>query len=175
MHRMTAPSQPSPPRVGRLIPLAILAVLVLALMPIGPGVAGSSPGVPPVPGVVVQEFDAPEHRYAPGHRGVDLRAEPGTTVRAVRGGVIAWSGPVAGTVYVTIDHGGGLSTTYGGVSSMVGIGDHVGAGHTLGSVASGRTHLDWGARLRERAGFRYIDPMLLLQTLRPVLIAPTQT
>ena len=53
------------------------------------------PGVVrPVPGDVVQGF-SPQGSYA-GHWGIDLAAEVGTPVRAVRSGVVTFAGPVAG-------------------------------------------------------------------------------
>lgn len=130
-------------------------------------------GVRPVDGPVVRGFSAPPSPYGAGHRGVDLRARPGERVRAVRAGRVAFVGVVAGTGWVTIDHGGGLSTTYGDVLGSVEVGARLRAGEVLGTVADGAVHLDWGARIfRPRGPHRYLDPLLLLVRLRPVLVAP---
>ena len=51
----------------------------------------------PPPHQVIAPFDAPEHRYGPGHRGIDIAAPvAGAAVRAVAPGTIRFSGMVAG-------------------------------------------------------------------------------
>jgi murein DD-endopeptidase MepM/ murein hydrolase activator NlpD len=136
------------------------ALLVVALVVSGGadgGAAGRSAAVAPVGGPVVRHFDAPAHPYGPGHRGVDLAAEEGEVVRSALAGTVAFSGTVAGTGWVTVDHGGGLATTYGPLSGRVDAGSAVRAGDVLGVIAQGE-HLDWGARLDGD----YVDPLKLL-------------
>ena len=135
-------------------------------------VAVEQAGVRPVPGAVVRPFHPPPHPYGPGHRGVDLAASGGAPVRSVRAGDVSWTGAVAGTSYVTIDHGGGLSTTYAEVVPAVANGDHVGPGQVIGHLAAGRDRLDWGARWDHEGQRTYVDPLLLLDALRPVLVPP---
>lgn len=148
----------------------VSTVLLAALVLLGP--APVVEAVRPVEGPVVRAFDPPLHRFGPGHRGVDLAAAPGQLVRVVRSGTVTWAGPVAGRRYVTVDHGAGLSTTYGGVQPSVRVGTRVVTGQTIGTVAPARRHLDWGARV-DRSGRRtYVDPLLLLAELRPRLVAP---
>lgn len=144
-----------------------------AFAAVADGVATAS--VRPVPGAVVRPFDPPAHRYGAGHRGVDLAAASGTPVRAVRRGQVTWSGRIDGTGWITLDHGGGLSTTYGDVETSLTIGADVRAGQMLGRLAPGRSHLDWGARWEHDGGRDYLDPMLLLADLRPVLVAPADS
>ena len=67
---------------------------------------------------VVRGFDAPEHDYGPGHRGVDLAARPGEPVRAAVAGTVAFAGSVAGRGVVSIDHGA-FRTTYEPVVARV--------------------------------------------------------
>ncbi len=114
--------------------------------------------VRPVPGAVVRPFDPPDHPYGPGHRGVDLAAAPGDAVRAVLAGDVTFAGDVAGVGWVTVDHGGGLSTTYGPVTATATAGQHVVAGARVAALSDGATHLDWGARLHGA----YLDPLDLL-------------
>jgi murein DD-endopeptidase MepM/ murein hydrolase activator NlpD len=121
----------------------------------------------PVEGIVTRPFDAPAHPYGPGHRGVDLAAAPGAPVRSAAAGTVTFSGPVAGTRWVTVAHGGGLDTTYGPLQPGVVAGQRVRAGQRLGWLSPGAGHLDWGARL----GGRYIDPLTLLGRWR-VHLAP---
>ena len=132
----------------------------------------SSASVRPVDGAVVRRFDPPAHRFAAGHRGVDLAATGGQVVRSVRAGTVRWAGAVAGTGYVTVDHGGGLTTTYGDVEPLLAVGARITAGTPVAAVKDGRSHLDWGARWDHGGRRHYLDPLLLLERLRPVLVAP---
>lgn len=146
---------------------SLVAGVVLAASPAV--VAGAAPAtsqavehglaVAPVAGTVQREFDPPASRYGPGHRGVDLAATPGEPVVAAIGGVVSFSGAVANIGWVTVDHGGGLSTTYGPLEPRaVTRGERISRGALLGFVADGAAHLDWGARLEGE----YVDPLALL-------------
>ena len=59
---------------------------------------------------VVGKYDAPKQQWLPGHRGVDLLADPQEAIVAPADGVIAFSGNVGGKAVVTIRHGGDLSS-----------------------------------------------------------------
>lgn len=148
---------------------ALTATLLLAALPV-PAAPGES--VRPVPGEVVASFAPPPTPYGPGRRGVRLAAEPGEAVRAVRSGRVAFAGPVAGTPWVTVDHGGGLATSYGPVAPLVAVGQQVAAGALLGrlvedaEVGSAQAGLHWGARVQSA----YIDPLELLGAWRPTLL-----
>lgn len=161
----------------RLLAFLLVVVAVLWGATAAPAQRRDAPGPPPpaqravvlpVEGPLVQLFRAPAHRYGPGHRGVDLGAWPGTPVRAALPGVVAYSGVVAGAGWITLDHGGGLETTYGVLDPrQVVAGRRVGAGDVLGRVAPGRAHVDWGVRLDGD----YIDPLTLLGRWRVHLAA----
>ncbi len=102
---------------------SLLVIAVVAdrrCVPCGPAAAdGSEPWTWPLPGHdVSQRFDKPASAYGPGHRGVDLAASAGDTVRAVAAGRVAFVGSVAGTPVVTIEHGDERST-YQPVSSRL--------------------------------------------------------
>lgn len=120
----------------------------------------------PAPGGVQRSFEPPLGPYAAGHRGVDLAAAAGDEVRAALPGVVRFAGRVGGAGWVTVDHGGGLETTYGRLDPVsVRAGRRVGAGQVLGRLAPGAVHVDWGARLDGR----YIDPLGLLGPWEPYL------
>ncbi|MCT1459696.1 peptidoglycan DD-metalloendopeptidase family protein [Aestuariimicrobium sp. p3-SID1156] len=115
----------------------------------------------PVGGGVTRPFEQPEHRYASGHRGVDLAAPEGSTVRAAAAGTVGFLGRVAGRPVLVVEHGNGIQTTYEPVIASVTSGDKVQAGQALGVLASGGGHsgsLHWG--LKEKGD--YLDPMLHL-------------
>lgn len=147
--------------------LGLVLLLVLAALLARPGAAAAAPREPVVPGGrwplagaprVVRAFDAPAHRYAAGHRGVDLAGRVGTPVLAALAGRVAFAGVVAGRGVVSVDTGG-LRTTYEPVAAQVRSGDAVAAGAPLGVLTEG-THcgepcLHWGLRVGED----YLDPL----------------
>ncbi|NLE97331.1 MAG: M23 family metallopeptidase, partial [Propionibacterium sp.] len=71
--------------------MRVLAVIALALwlaaLPALPTRADDALRLePPVQGAVLRGFEIGPTKYAPGHRGVDLRASPGGQVRAAAEG-----------------------------------------------------------------------------------------
>jgi murein DD-endopeptidase MepM/ murein hydrolase activator NlpD len=119
----------------------------------------------PVQGPVTRRFDPPGSPYGSGHRGIDIAVPLGTEVLAAKEGVVAFAGPVAGGLYVSVDHPDGVRTTYSWLSEVsVRAGDEVERGDVLGRSGPGHPgvdppHLHLGARL----GSVYLDPMLLLE------------
>jgi murein DD-endopeptidase MepM/ murein hydrolase activator NlpD len=117
---------------------------------------------------VVRPFDPPPEPWLPGHRGVDLAASPDAQVLAAGSGMVAFAGRVAGRGVVSVDHRGGLRTTYEWVTAVVHAGDEVALGSPLGALEAGHPHcaaaacLHWGLR----RGTVYLDPLLLLKPLR---------
>jgi murein DD-endopeptidase MepM/ murein hydrolase activator NlpD len=119
----------------------------------------------PVDGPVIRGFDPPTQPYGSGHRGIDIAAQPGTPVRAAEDGVVAFAGPIGGSLFVSIDHPDGIRTTYSWLSTVaVHRGDAVTRGAIVGTTGPGHpgvepSHLHFGARLGEE----YIDPMIFLE------------
>jgi murein DD-endopeptidase MepM/ murein hydrolase activator NlpD len=117
----------------------------------------------PVDGPVVRPFERPTTVYGPGHRGVDLGAEPGTAVRAAERGRVHHAGQVAGVVWVSIDHRDGVRTSYGPITGLqVRAGDEVERGALLGVLAAsdhGDPERDSGLHLGARRDGEYLDPM----------------
>jgi murein DD-endopeptidase MepM/ murein hydrolase activator NlpD len=131
----------------------------------GPGTAAVG-WTAPLPGElrVTRPFDPPAHTYGPGHRGADLGGAPGSPVLAAGDGVVVFAGMVAGRPVVSVDHAGGLRTTYEPVAPSVGGGQPVSRGSPLGTLLPGHAGcpvdacLHWGLR----RGETYLDPMELL-------------
>jgi hypothetical protein len=119
----------------------------------------------PVP-TVRTPFRAPEHPYGPGHRGVDLAAQPGQAVLAAREGSVVFAGPVAGRGVVSVQHADGLRTTYEPVEPLVVAGPVIARGDVLGLLEPGHAGcpdpacLHWGVR---RGHLDYLDPLVLLR------------
>ncbi len=126
---------------------------------------------PPVdPVLVTRDFDPPAQPWQPGHRGMDLRAWPGSPVRASGPGRITFAAPLAGRGVVVVDHGW-VRTTYEPVAAQVRVGQPVAPGTVLGRVAPGTGHCGTGEclHLGLRQGRDYLDPDLLWRG-RAVLI-----
>lgn len=136
----------------RSIGLISVAVVVL----LGGGTAAAGAALPSSPGgflkpleysVVTQGFGCtgfaaePVDRACPGghwHSGIDLAAPPGTPVHATLAGVARVLLDAGGYgLHVILDHGGGLSSLYGHLSSVtVTTGQYVVAGEVIGAVGS---------------------------------------
>ncbi|WP_313047575.1 M23 family metallopeptidase [Nonomuraea jabiensis] len=112
---------------------------------------------------VLRRFTPPPEPWLAGHRGIDLAAPPSTPVLAAGSGTVRFAGPVGGKGVVTVEHEGGLRTTYLPVKASVRRGQPVAPGSRLGVVETSEDHcrescLHWGLR----RGTHYLDPLLLL-------------
>ncbi|MEU6642297.1 M23 family metallopeptidase [Saccharomonospora sp. NPDC046836] len=124
---------------------------------------------------VVRPFDAPEQQpYGPGHRGVDLAAGDGQQVLAAGAGYVVFAGDVAGRGVMSVEHDGGLRTTYEPVQPMLATGDQVSQGQPIGTVVAGHPEctatacLHWGVR----RGEEYLDPLRLVVTYGALRLKP---
>ncbi|WP_229874938.1 murein hydrolase activator EnvC family protein [Amycolatopsis deserti] len=179
-------------RTRRLLGIVLVSAGLLAGLPVVGGAAprGSAAAVPeaavrreldprfgwplsPRP-VVVRPFQEPSGPYGPGHRGVDLAAAPGQQVLAAGPGVVVFAGLVAGRPVVSIDHDGGLRTTYEPVAPTVPAGTQVWRGQPIGVVEAGHPRcpveacLHWGVR----RGEEYLSPLPLVQTSSAIRLKP---
>src|SRR5687768_5870073 len=113
--------------------IAFVGLLVMNASPVG----ATEWLIPPVDGPIAERFDPPDSHWGPGHRGIDYAVPPGTAVRAAGTGTVTFAGPVAATVAVTIDHGGGMETTYTDLGdALVVAGQTVTQGHVIGHSAA---------------------------------------
>jgi murein DD-endopeptidase MepM/ murein hydrolase activator NlpD len=115
----------------------------------------------PVVGPVIRGFDPPDSPYGSGHRGIDIAVAVGTPVRAAAVGAVTFAGPVGGRLFLTIDHGGGLESTYSWMDSLAARqGDIVIEGQVIGRSGTGHPgevvpHLHFGVKLADV----YVDPL----------------
>ena len=156
----------------RIWSLPVLVLLVGLLAPQQQAGVGNAPRSPlgsgtwswPVHGPVIRGFDPPETPYGAGHRGIDVAVALGTTVRAPESGVVTFAGKVGGDLFATLDHGGGLASTYSWLSStLVRKGDVVARGQPIATSGLGHDgslvpHLHLGVKLDGS----YVDPLLYL-------------
>ena len=106
--------------------------------PAASGGGGSSKGASkagliwPVSGSVTSGFGP---RWGRMHTGIDISAGTGTPIKAAKGGTVISAGGNGGYgLAVIIDHGGGLSTLYGHMSSIAVSGGSVSQGEVIGKV-----------------------------------------
>jgi murein DD-endopeptidase MepM/ murein hydrolase activator NlpD len=129
----------------------------------------------PLSGVptVISPFAPGPYRWSAGHRGVDVAGTAGETVTAAGPGVVSFAGRVAGRGVVSVQHPGGLRTTYEPVEPRVRAGAALGLGTAIGVLEAAGSHcmrvcLHWGL-LR---GERYLDPLSLMRSSRPPVLLP---
>lgn len=115
----------------------------------------------PVTGPVIRGFDPPASPFGSGHRGIDIAAPAGSVAVAPAAGRVSFAGPVGGRLFLTIDHGGGLESTFSWVSALlVRRGDPVAQGQPVVRTGGGHTgdlvaNLHLGVKLDDA----YVDPL----------------
>ena len=191
---------------GWRLPVLVLLLTLAALLPVaGPAAiaaigngegpvtvptstaAPDPPRVPglwmPVAGAVVRGFDTRAGPYGPGHRGIDISAPVGATVRAPAAGRIGFAGPVAGTTWVSLVVAPDVRVTLGPLLDPVTAGrvpsraplGRVGPGHRAGPAGGAGSGLGPTLHLSVRVDGVYVDPLAyLIDRPRPRL-APLPT
>lgn len=142
--------------------IAVVAVLASAASAV-PAVALQRDGPvfrPPVEAPVADPFRPPEDRYGPGNRGIEYDTLPGQIVRAAATGTVSFAGAVAGSLYVTVDHGDGLVSSYSYLLRVsVRAGGRVSQGQVI-AIAGDRLH--FGVRVNGS----YVDPATFIGVRR---------
>ena len=114
--------------------------MIWALLPLLLGATWVSP----VATTSVQASFVPAEAYGSGHRGLDLTAQPGSSIRAVADGRVALARLVAGKpvmVLVVDDPASGqIRVTYEPVDPTVAAGELVRAGQLIGTLAGSGGH-----------------------------------
>jgi murein DD-endopeptidase MepM/ murein hydrolase activator NlpD len=144
----------------RLIIIVILGTAVISSFELGSARAAGT-WTWPVPGPIVRGFDPPASPYGSGHRGIDIATPIGTAVVAPAPGQVTFAGKVGGHLFVTLDHGAGLESTYSWLSSVaVKKGNDVSAGDVIATTGPGHPtdvipNLHMGVKLHDV----YVDPL----------------
>jgi murein DD-endopeptidase MepM/ murein hydrolase activator NlpD len=146
--------------------------------PVPPGFTGPTARFSwplPPPHQVLRPFQAPATPYGPGHRGVDLGGSVGEPVFAAGDGLVLYAGSLFNCDLVSIEHPGGLRTTYTPVVPSVRVGQQVTRRQQIGTLLAAQpgcpeevgndgtgppVFLYWGVH-RDRD---YLDPLRLLAT-----------
>ena len=141
---------------------SLLALVVLVV--VAPGADAAVPWSWPVTGPILRGYDPPDSPYGSGHRGIDIAAPMGSVVLAPDDGVVTFAGKVGGRLFLTIDHGGGVTSTCSWLTSaLVRRNDRVARGQPVATTGWGHTdltvpHLHFGVRLDGA----YVDPLSYL-------------
>ncbi|MBB2990007.1 murein DD-endopeptidase MepM/ murein hydrolase activator NlpD [Mycolicibacterium iranicum] len=127
---------------------------------------------------VLRLFDAPSPNWQRGHRGVDLAGADGQPVYAAGDGTVVFAGELAGRSLVSVEHPGGLRTTYEPVRPSIRRGQLVAAGSPIGVLLAGHAGcpgvcLHWGAMWGPASRADYVDPLGLVATT-PVRLKPVR-
>ena len=145
----------------------------------GRGTASTSSAAPrwqwPVrpPHLITRPFSPPTTAYGPGHRGIDVAADPGAEVLAPADGTVSFAGVVVDRPVVSIRHADGLVSSVEPVVPAVSAGERVSTGQVIGTVAAEPRHEpDGGIHLGARLLGEYVDPALLLASLRHAVLLP---
>jgi murein DD-endopeptidase MepM/ murein hydrolase activator NlpD len=155
----------------------LLALFALTFLSPAPARAAAGDWTWPAVGPVIRGFDPPDTPFGSGHRGIDIAAPPDTSVVAAAGGVVTFAGPVGGRLFVTIDHGAGLESTYSFLASIAVRRDAVvTAGQIVGTSGTGHAgavvpHVHVGVRFDDA----YVDPLAYLgpvEVWRFIRLAP---
>lgn len=129
----------------------------------GVAAAAEKSFIAPVQAEVFRGFEPPSNRFGPGHRGIDFGSSAGTAVGASGAGTVSFAGPVGTDLFVTIEHSGGIATTYSFLSRVdVSQGDLVAQGQVIGASGGGHPGGPAGLHFGAKLNGDYIDPRLLL-------------
>lgn len=113
----------------------------------------------PSDGVITNRFE-PGPGYE-GHWGIDYSDDSDGYARAAAGGQVSFAGNVAGNLVVSVDHGGGLVTSYSYLGRhMVTRGHRVVRGTVVGQLGQGSLHD--GLHFSVRIMGTYTDPEQIL-------------
>jgi murein DD-endopeptidase MepM/ murein hydrolase activator NlpD len=121
---------------------------------------------------IARPYLAPATKYGAGHRGVDL-AGAGDLI-APADGIVHFSGRVVDRGVLSIDHGGGLLSSYEPVETDLVAGDPVLRGDVIGEILPGHCRspcLHLGARIDGE----YVSPLLHLGGVPRAVLLPTRS
>lgn len=158
---------------------ALLAGVLLVGAP-GAAAAREEAGSPwswpvPAPHPVLAGFEAPTEVWSPGHRGIDVGAAIGAVVLAPESGVVHYAGVVVDRPVLSIEHPGGVLSSFEPVAATVARGDSVQRGQPVGVVEAGHcadaipcVHV--GARVDGA----YVSPLVFLGGVPRAVLLPTR-
>ena len=133
-----------------------------------PAVSGT-PRRWPIDSQITRGFEPPVENWLAGHRGIDLAATSGESVRAPEDGVVSWIGTIDGVPMLNLSHTGGIRTTYQPVHTSLTLGTRVAGGDEIGWVAENVDEIEYdheGMHFGVKRGDHYLDPEVWLAAKR---------
>lgn len=158
---------------SRVLATSLLALAVTILMPaanVHAAIADTWSWPLAPPWRIERSYQSPPTPYGIGHRGIDLAATLGTSVLAPAPGTVIFAGTIADRGVISIDHGGGITSSFEPVTATVVAGERVEAGDVIGLVSEGNhcVCLHLGARVKGE----YISPLAFLSTIDRAVLLP---
>lgn len=150
----------------------LLAVLLVA---VGGATTPSERWQWPVdePRAIVRPYLAPATPWGSGHRGIDIEASS-TVVYAPADGVIHFAGFVVDRPVLSIEHAGGMLSSFEPVMTTLVAGDVVRRGDVIGTLAQGHCAVVLCLHLGARLGGEYVSPLLFLDGVPRSVLLPTR-
>ncbi len=151
--------------VTRAVVVVVLVSIILTSVASAsrPADAADSVFRRPTPAPVLDPFRLPDGKYGPGNRGIEYDTGDLDRVSAAERGTVVFAGPVAGSLFVTVDHGDGLESSYGFVGHILVREAEEVAGGDLVALTDGPFHFS------VRLNGEYLDPEPFFGTRRIVL------
>ena len=125
------------------------------------------------PHPIVRPFVAPQTPYTSGHRGIDIAAASAATVRAPASGIVHYSGFVVDRNLISLDHGGGIISSFEPVLSALAEGAVVHRGQQIGVLQSGHCRASC-LHLGVRRNGQYVSPLNYLGGIAHSVLLPTR-
>lgn len=144
----------------------VFVLLVALSLTLGSNPASAAPrALWPVRGVILRLPAIPWPNWKPGHRGIDIAADPSTPVLSPASGRVVWVGVVADLPSISVV-AAGLKYTMQPVTSSLLKGDWVDRGQVIGEVdisdhCGATSCLHWSVR----RGSDYLDPRWFAEPL----------
>ena len=192
MRRLPAIDLAPIPVLAIIAAIAALAVVLGSIVTVAPAVAvprsamvppagalssgAPSSGAPwrwPVrgPHPIIRPFIAPATDFGPGHRGIDVAAT--NEVLAPAAGTVHFAGTVVDRPVISLDHGGGIFSSFEPVSTTLRIGDSVTRGQVIGRIRPGHCS-EPCLHLGVRVNGGYVSPLLFLGGVVHSVLLPTR-
>lgn len=150
--------------VRRTVVVAVVSVLVAVSAGVPqPAEAADLLFRRPTSAPVLDPFRLPDGKYGAGNRGIEYDTGELDRIVAAARGTVVFAGPVARSLFVTVDHGDGLESSYGFVGHiLVREGQEVADGDLV-ALSDGPFH--FSVRLHGE----YVDPEPLFGSRRVVV------
>jgi murein DD-endopeptidase MepM/ murein hydrolase activator NlpD len=113
------------------------------------------------PRAIARPYLAPAGPYGAGHRGVDIRAPAGAEVLAPADGVVHFAGFVVDRPVLSLEHAGGVLSSFEPVQTTLVVGERVTRGQVIGTLLPGHC-ASACLHLGVRVGGEYVNPLLFL-------------